>query len=246
MKRIADGIFKIEIPFEDIYTSSFVLENNGKYIVADSGACANDANTCIIPKLKERNITPSYLVCSHMHGDHSGGVRALISEYPNAVVCGVNECLKTFENSKIIADKQLLLERFELIPLPGHSEDSLGIFDTKTKTFLSFDCLQQRGVSKYGGGFCNFEKYLHSVEVIRALYPKAIAASHEFYPLGSIAAGERDVCKYLDECEKDAEYFNNYIVSRKDKEPSEVAATYNNEHPGFPTISEGAVKAIFN
>ncbi len=72
MKQVKDGIYKIEIPFYDIYTSSFILTNGNEAIVLDSGDSEKDAEEYVIPAIEALGVTPKYLVSSHTHQDHHG------------------------------------------------------------------------------------------------------------------------------------------------------------------------------
>ncbi|WP_342454494.1 DNA internalization-related competence protein ComEC/Rec2 [Shewanella holmiensis] len=68
--------------------SAIVLQQQNRALIYDSGAAFGDfsyAERVIIPFLKTRGITQiDYIVISHHDNDHSGGLPALIAEYPHA------------------------------------------------------------------------------------------------------------------------------------------------------------------
>ncbi len=191
LETLQEGIYRVCIPFENIYTSAFILADGKDSIILDSGSSDLDAEKYIIPEVKKLNITPKYLVSSHNHSDHYGGINALKREYPYA-----REVSFSINNIK---DNQLLFNRYRLLNLKGHSDDSLAIFDLKTNILFSCDCLQMYGVDKYRTGVNDRDKYLRTIERVRMLNPTCIIASHEYEPLGSKVNG-KDVEKLLQLC----------------------------------------------
>ncbi len=191
MEKLKDGIYRICIPFENIYTTSFVLVEGANAVILDSGNCDSDAEKYIIPEVKEMGVNVKYLVSSHTHQDHHGGINALKMAFPNAV------SVLFAENT--LTDGQILLNRFKVLNLKGHTNDSLGILDLKTNTLLSCDSLQMYGIDRFKTLVEDKEEYLKTIERIKSLSLDAIIASHEYEPLGSIAEGEK-ISEFLQEC----------------------------------------------
>ncbi len=184
------GIYRLTVPFEAIYTTVFALKEGDEWILCDTATTDFAVENYILPALHQLGAIPEYIFVSHSHGDHSGGLPSLCKAFPYA---------------KIITSPTVLLNRFEVIGLKGHSEDSLAIFDTKNKILLSFDCLQQRGIDKYRNGISNKAAYLESIEKVRNMGVKRIIFSHDYDPCGYRVQGKDEIENALNICR---EYLN--------------------------------------
>ncbi len=202
LEKLKEGIYRICIPFENIYTSSFILTENNDAIILDSGSNDEDAQRYIIPEITKLGVSVKYLVSSHSHGDHHGGINALKKTYPDAVPSLFS---KRFTDSYILSDGEMLLGRFQVLNLKGHSEDCLAMLDTKTKTMISCDCLQLQGVGRYPTYINNFPEYTKTLNRVRELNLETIVASHDYEPLGYIANGQSEIEEYLKICKKAAD-----------------------------------------
>ena len=230
--EICDGIYRIKIPFDDIYTAAFLLTSGENAIIFDSGSSDSDAEKYIIPLVSKMGFTPKCIAISHMHDDHCGGMEALKKAYPDAKAVA-------FSNQKgctALSDGEVLLGRYTAFNLPGHSDDCMALCDIKTKTLISCDCLQQYGIGKYGTFYTDYSKYLSSVERVRRLNPDMIVASHEFVPLGSIAKGS-SVNNFLDECENAAKNISSFAKMHPDMNKEELQNTFVKTFPNLPKIS---------
>ncbi len=185
-----DGIYRLCIPFEAIYTTVFALNEGEKWMLCDTATTDFDVENHILPALNNLGVTPDYIFCSHAHSDHAGGLPSLRIAFPDA---------------RIITAPTVLFDRFEVLKLKGHTEDSLGIFDRKTKTLLSFDCLQQRGIDKYRGGISDKAAYLKSIEFVRNMELENIIFSHDFEPCGYSARGKSEIENVLNICKEYAD-----------------------------------------
>ncbi|MEQ4923895.1 DNA internalization-related competence protein ComEC/Rec2 [Proteus hauseri] len=69
---------------------AIIIEKEGEAIIYDTGmrwkSGGSIAKSVIIPYLKNRKITPSTLIISHDHLDHTGGVSDLLAAYPQLTV----------------------------------------------------------------------------------------------------------------------------------------------------------------
>ncbi len=198
-EKLNDGIYFIKIPFEELYTASFILCEDSNAVILDGGASDRDAEEHIIPAAKSMGVSVRYLIFSHEHADHMGGINALHRAFPDAKVCKLPP---VGEVAAALTDGALLLNRFQIVHLPGHSVDSMAVLDTKTNTLLTGDCLQLRGIGKYRNGVTDRAAYLESIQRIRALGVEHIIASHDYDPLGQFANGSEEVQAYLDESEQ--------------------------------------------
>lgn len=79
-----NGIYRLCIPFEAIYTTVFVLEEDNEWILCDAATTAQDVKINILPALRDVCVDPDYIFCSHSHSDHAGGLPAIRGAFPNA------------------------------------------------------------------------------------------------------------------------------------------------------------------
>ncbi len=231
MQKLLDNLYKIAIPFDGIYTSSFIIIAGDKTILYDCGFNAYDVETYIIPALKELDKTPDMIVASHDHGDHFGGIERVVEEYPGIEIIGFSSAIK---NARIPKDREKILDRFMCVNLPGHSDDCLGLVDMSTNTMLSGDSLQMFGVGKYGTLIRNKKKYFESIEIARSLKLNRIVASHDFYPLGFMAEGEK-VNEFLDKCKYAIDFAVDFFKSHNELSLREAMQLYNNTL-NLPTV----------
>lgn len=53
LEKLKEGIYRICIPFEDIYTSAYILIEKNDAIIFDSGNSDKDAEVYIIPEVSK-------------------------------------------------------------------------------------------------------------------------------------------------------------------------------------------------
>ena len=200
--EIDRGLYRIRVPFEEgIFTSVYVIVCDEGAILVDAATYPKDVDESILPALDSIGILPErvrWLLLSHEHGDHAGGAERALACFPEARFGA------SFPHPSgrllLLTDGEVLLGRLQVVALPGHTERSLAFYDRKTKTLLTADCLQLRGIGKYRNGIAYPTKYRESVRRVRELSPYRIVAAHEYDPLGSVAQGEEAVTAYLDAC----------------------------------------------
>ena len=241
---LTDGIYRLKVPFENIFTSVFALVEDNNCILLDSGCNEWDVNQIIIPALDAARFVPQMMICSHLHSDHSGGMQALLKAFPKAKA-GLFARNKYFDGETIhLSDGGLLLNRFRVLNLKGHTDDCLAVLDEKTSTLLSFDCLQLFGVGRYGTSVTDCGDYLLTLERVRSLNPKKIIASHEYVPCGFCAYGHKEVEKYLDQCKEMLDYVAELAKENPSRNPKELAKLYNEANPSLPPIGTTIMSAV--
>lgn len=201
MEKLDNGIYRIKVPFEDLFTTVYVYICDDGVALIDSATYPDDVDKYIIPQLNEAGIAKEqikYLVLTHNHGDHMGGIYRLSQAFSDAYICATFET--DFSKKLFLTDGQEIIGNLKTVLLPGHTEHSAGYFDKKTKTLLSGDCLQLAGVGKYRSGIGHPKQYIESIEKLKNMDIKRIVAAHDYDPLGSIAEGENEVKNYLDKC----------------------------------------------
>lgn len=186
------GIYRLRVPFENIYTSVFLITAERNKILVDCGTTAYDVDSVILPALSELGYTLSdlnMLVLTHNHRDHAGGLARIREIVPNIeVVTGI---CKLFKEVSTYA-------------LPGHTEDSIGILDERTHTLISGDGLQGAGVDKYSCYTKHPDKYIETLEKIKSDGRiENILFSHAYEPWNTDTVfGREKVIECIKECKK--------------------------------------------
>ncbi len=196
--EVVPEIFRLKVPFENLYTTVFFIRSRGRLALIDSASSADDAERYLIPAIRQLTGEPTYLFLTHLHGDHAGGAPRLLEAFPTMQVCSFEQI--AHERFVQLHDGDCFFDRIQVVALPGHTEYSVGYLDLQTRTLFSGDCLQLAGVDKYVHGIACTEQYLQSVERLKTMNLSRIVASHEYVPLGSIAEGKNAVSVYLEAC----------------------------------------------
>ena len=187
-----DGIYRLRVQFDNIYTSVFLIIANKKRILVDCATTSDDVDGYIVPALKEMGCALSdidTLVISHKHGDHAGGLERILSLAPNIeVVRGVNT----------------LTDGISTYSLAGHTADCIGVFDSRTNTLITADGLQGAGVDKYRCSIKDRVAYIKTLEKIKNDEKiENILFSHAYEPWNKDSVcGRNEVLKCLSDCIK--------------------------------------------
>lgn len=243
--EIAPDIYRLRVPFEDIYTSVFAVRTAHGDALIDSATTVSDVETIICPAIAKLGLKPAWILLSHSHGDHAGGVPALAARFPNAQIGLADEKWALAHPTlptHLLRDGESVLQTLKFFHLPGHAPDASGIWDERSRSLISGDCVQLNGVGRYGTGICDCGAYLHTLDRIRAFAPDRLIPSHSYVPLGDIAVGKPAIDHYLDESHASIQRIAAFIRSIPDD--SAAAAAYCAAHPELPPISAGNVRAI--
>lgn len=248
-EKIFDNIYRLCVPFENIYTSVFLVLTESGNLLIDSGDNQNDVNTIIVPALKKAGITPDVLAVTHSHGDHAGGLSTLADTFRSAMVCAFSgRIAESFgERGRLLSDGDLLLGCIRILHLPGHSSDSVGFLDTRSSILIGGDAVQLYGIARYGSGVGSPSAYKKTLCRLKQMNLCMYIASHDFFPLGAFAKGS-EVIKYFDEALRDINCLSEFAVKNNTLTSAEIAAEFTKihkeKHSGFPTIPSGTIKAI--
>ena len=144
-------ISRLVLPFKDIFTTVFVVETEEGVLIFDTGTYPEDVTYRFLPFLEEKGIALSSvksIFISHSHGDHAGGLATLAPQVPNATIYTRSKKLtEEFpEQARKPEDGDRILGVLQVVTITGHSRDSMGLLDTRTKTLLSGDSLQLYGI----------------------------------------------------------------------------------------------------
>jgi glyoxylase-like metal-dependent hydrolase (beta-lactamase superfamily II) len=187
-----ENIYRLKIPFENLYTSVFLIKVNDRFILIDCATYSSDVDEYIIPALnliKVRLEDIRYLILTHKHSDHAGGLEKILEKIPT---------LKVIDK---VAD--LSFSDIIIYDLKGHTNDSIGVLDKRTLTLISGDGLQGLGVGKYRLLIENREEYIKTIDKIKKdKRVKNILFSHAYEPFNCDGIfGRIAVQNVLKECE---------------------------------------------
>lgn len=114
-------------------------------------------------KVNSRTAIPLLIVHSHKHGDHIAG-DAQFADRPNTTLVKPDlPSVQTFFGSKNWPDEVLTLDLgsriMDIIPIPGHTDDSIALYDRRTGILLTGDTVYPGRL--YVNDFSAFQKSLH-------------------------------------------------------------------------------------
>lgn len=103
--------------------------NDGEHaLVVDPGDAAP-----VIRTLQEKKLSLTYILITHHHYDHTGGVEALIAAYPGAVVYGPKNPKISGVDHRLIEGEKLLLQdpeiELKILETPGHTMDHIVFYN---------------------------------------------------------------------------------------------------------------------
>ena len=150
-----DGIYRLKVQYTTVYTSIFLIETELGALLVDTASYDEDIDGCLLPALEKMNIKLSEIyaiVITHNHFDHSGGLKRILEIAPDL---------------RVITELCDITDKISTYPMAGHTEDAIGVFDSRTGTLLSGDGLQGAGVDKYRCSAPFVEKYLETIERIK-------------------------------------------------------------------------------
>ena len=186
------GIYRLKVPFEKIYTSVFLVITDSKKIMVDCATTRDDVARFIVPALSEQGFEMKdldMLVLTHRHGDHAGGLERVLQLAPDIAV---------------ITDIRHLAKNVSTYALAGHTADSIGILDERTHTLISGDGIQGAGVDKYRCGLKDPDAYLETLERIKNDNRiENILFSHAYEPWNTEHIfGRENVCDCTEKCKE--------------------------------------------
>ena len=167
--------------FADNYIWVIGREGRNDVAVVDPG----DA-TPVLALLKESGRTLSDILVTHHHSDHTGGIRDLLTAFPEAHVIGPDNdripalTMRVQDNQEIT----ILGCNFQVLTVPGHTLDHIAFFtegDTNDSQPVVFcgDTLFSSGCGRLLEG--TYAQLLHSLQRLAALPEKTrVYCTHEY------------------------------------------------------------------
>jgi len=245
----APHIHRLVVPFLDIYTTIFLVETEEGTVVYDTATYPEDMDNWLVPALRELGVEkPVWVVISHNHRDHAGGLARFAQLYPNTpIAAGSEACGERVPGRtvRVLSDGETLVGPLKAVTVPGHTADCVGILDTRTGTLLSGDGLQLYGIygsGAWGANISLIPEHIAAGEKLKTLDIQTVLASHNYHPRDWRADGKEAVADYIDQCAKALKDIRRYAMQYPELDEQEVAERYNAQS-GLPTVSPRIFKA---
>lgn len=251
MIRITPDILRMTIPYMDVYTTVCFIHTPAGSVVFDTGSYDSDVAEYILPAMDALGITADtlkYIVISHNHGDHSGGLEQLALHFPKAKIVSLHHGISDKYGSRVHfpTDGEMLLNTLSIITIPGHASDAIGLLDTRTGTLLSGDSLQLYGLygsGKWGANISLPAEHLAALDKLHTLSINTILASHDYHPYGYIAQGKENVAPYINACKEALVNIKSFICTHPELDNHSLESAYVVETK-LPTVGSHVFKAI--
>ncbi len=200
---IIKDIFRLKVPFDKIYTSVFLIKANEEYILVDCATTDYDVKNYIVSAIQDMGICSNrlkYLVLSHTHSDHAGGLQEMLRQYPNL---------------QVVTEIKKLADGIITYPMAGHTRDCIGVLDLRTKTLISADGIQGYGVDRYPCSLHDETAYIQTLKNVETDERiENILFSHAYEPwCKDFAFGREEIKK----CLRDS---LNHIIKRRQQNES--------------------------
>ncbi len=192
-EKAVGEIYRLKVPFDNIYTSVFLIKTQTENVLVDCATTEEDVNEYILPALLERGLSLTdiqYLVLTHKHRDHAGGKERLLQLNPNLKI--IDGACENFANGLTV------------YALKGHTLDCIGVLDERTGTLITGDGLQGAGIGKYRCSLKSKDEYIKTIDKIeRDKRIENVLCSHAYEPWCKDGAfGREEVEKILKACKK--------------------------------------------
>lgn len=249
--KINEQIFRVTLPYKDIFTTVYTLNAPSGAVLFDAGSFDSDWEDYILPLLQEAGIEAThvkYVFISHNHKDHSGGLPRLLEALPQMQIVSRSQTLKEKYPSRFCLPEEgdLLLDTFQVITIPGHTADSAGLLDLRTRTLITGDCLQLAGIRGSGDWACNISypaEHLAAIQKLRTLGAAQVLTAHDYVPYGYRADGAEGVQKVLDACEEALTRLASLIKADPILDDEQIREAYNDPE-GDLTVNVRVVAAM--
>ena len=223
--EILPGIHLLKVPFGPVWTGIILVRGEKNFLVDTSHLGPEEF---LVPALGDLGLKPGdidWVLCTHAHGDHIGGLHALRAKYgvkvatlassadalrdPVKVAVRVRtrfpenspppqSYLEGVEPDLLLEEGDLLEGRFRAVAAPGHDDDCLVWIDAKTGTAFSGDSVQANGTVCQGVAFYrDLKAYRATLEKLAGEDIENMVCGHDYAGIGDILRGREAVASAL-------------------------------------------------
>ena len=238
--KIAENIFRLTIPYKDIFTTVYLIKRDNGSILFDAASYPEDIEEHVIPFIKSHDTELKYVFISHNHTDHAGGLETLLKYYPSVkVISRSRELKEKFASYDVYCpeDGEEFCEGFKAIAIEGHTYDSMGVYNTESRLLISGDCLQLYGIygsGEWGANIGLVKGHIDAVNKLKGMDIESIYTAHDYHPMGYAYNGKENATKALDFCLEPLYRINELIKAFPEKNDVEIREIYQKEK--LPTV----------
>jgi glyoxylase-like metal-dependent hydrolase (beta-lactamase superfamily II) len=216
-EEILPETYLLKVPFGPVWTGIVLVRGEKNFLIDSSHL---EPETYLVPALDEIGLKPSdidWLLCTHAHGDHVGGMHALHEKYgvkiatldsaadalrdPAKVSVRVRtrfpknspppqSDLKGVEPDLLLSDGDLLEGRMRVIAAPGHDDNCVVWIDTKTGTAFTGDSIQANGTICQGIAFYrDLAAYRKTLDRLAGEKFENVVCGHVYDGIGDVIRG---------------------------------------------------------
>lgn len=161
--------------FDDNYL--WVIHDNVNAIVVDPGDAAP-----VSAALHRHGLTLTAILLTHHHGDHTGGVAALLREWPVPVYGPASEAIPGVSHP-LMGGSAISLQQpaiaLEILDVPGHTRGHIAYYSAQAHWLFCGDTLFAGGCGRLFEG--TPAQMLHSLDTLAALPAETqVFCAHEY------------------------------------------------------------------
>ena len=235
LEQITEHIYALSTPYKDIFTTVYIVKTANGVLIFDTASYDCDVDDAILPALRELGVDEcdlKYIFISHNHSDHAGGLGKLLTYYPHATVVSKSAALaEKFEGYTVLSptEGETLLGVLSVVSIIGHTKDAAALYDSRTKTLISGDCLQLYGIfgsGLWGANISFVPEYAAAIEKLRRMDITAILTAHEYHPCGRMYFDRKTIDQALDACLAPFETIKELIEAAPEADDEKICEMY--------------------
>ena len=240
-EEILPGTYLLKVPFGPVWTGIILVKGEKNFLV-DSSHLAPEP--FLVPALSDLGMKPSdidWILFTHVHGDHIGGLHALHEKYgvktatldsaadalrdPLKIAIRVRtrfpknsppppSNLKGVEPDRLLKEGELLEGRLRAIATPGHDDHCLVWFDEQTGTAFTGDSIQGNGTVCQGIAFYrDLAAYRNTLAKLANERIENMVCGHVYDGIGSVIRGREAVAAAIRYSEERTKLYDERIAA---------------------------------
>jgi hydroxyacylglutathione hydrolase len=228
-ENIVPGVALLKVPFNDgsYDTGVILVQCNSHNVLIDSGEYAETVDDCILPALKAAGVDElDWLLCTHNHGDHTGGHKRL-SEVYSCPVAVFKSDVNGFPTpiDCVLNDGDEIIHGLQLITTPGHTCGSVSYLHAESRTLITGDSFQ--GCATDGVGLAllkDLSAYRESIRRVMTLGARWLVAGHGFAPCDFVIKGTLYIRAFLQSCLDTVARYEQFVAQHAELDDYVLAA----------------------